>query len=240
MNASRIATLFLAGLCSLSLGAQAVEPAAKPAAAKPAVAAKPAAKTPAKAGAKGNAKADAKAAPKEVPAEVLTAMNKLVEVAIQRAAEDLSKGVDEFKPYAVLQLKSGELKNVHWNVPNPPPPFEMLRGIVLTVRKNTQQNPDIVAAVTVAPSEVPTKEGVRVKGIRCEVDHRDGEPRVVFIPYTREEGKLVTGSNLYLPGTNPLFLRPGDAAATPATPAAAATPATPATPETPAAAAKKP
>lgn len=168
-----------------------------------------------------------KAAAAEKPAEgvppaVADAMSKLVEAAIQHAAVDLAKGVDDFLPYGVLQLKSGELRHVAWTRPNPPPPMDVLTGIVVTLREQARQNPQVVAAITVAPSAVQTVDGQTVKGMRCEVDHRDGAPRVVFIPYTRENGKVVTGTMLYLAGPNPVFERAAAPAATPAAPAAAA------------------
>lgn len=204
--------LLLVPLLGLALVAQAAEPAA----------ASPAAKGAAATGDKAGAQAP------ELSTEVLEDMSKLVEAAIQHAGRELEKGVDEFLPYGVLQLASGEAKLVHWQKPNPPPLPEVMRGIVLTLRQ-LGRAPDVVAAVTVAPTAVNTEEGIVVKGIRCEVDHRDGEPRIVFVPYTREDGKVLTGTPVYLPGRNPIFVRPGDenagAGATPAAQPAAKAPA---------------
>lgn len=196
MNHLSVMRLLLVPVLGLALVAQAAEPAA----AKPAT---PAAKGAAATGGKAGAPAA------EVSTEVLDDMSKLVEAAIQHAGRELEKGVDEFLPYGVLQLASGEAKLVHWQKPNPPPLPEVMRGIVLTLRQ-LGRAPDVVSAVTVAPTAVNTEEGVVVKGIRCEVDHRNGEPRIVFVPYTRENGKVLTGTPVYLPGKNPIFARPGD------------------------------
>ena len=147
-----------------------------------------------------------------MPAAVLEEMNKLVEVAIQAAGAELHKGKDDFLPFGIMKNAKGDMQFVRWQKPNPPPPLEVLRGILLTIRGQAR-NPEVVAAVTVAPSAVPTKEGIDVKGIRCEVDHRKGGPRVVFVPYTREGGKVVTGTLVYLPGNNPVFADPQPAPA---------------------------
>lgn len=188
--------LLLVPVLGLALVAQAAEPAAKATAA------------PAKSSA-AKAKPAAKKAEEPMSQEILDAMSSLVESAIQHAGRELEKGTDEFLPYGVVQLTSGEAKLVHWQKPNPPPLPEVMRGIVLTLRQ-LGRAPDVVAAVTVAPTAVNTEEGIVVKGIRCEVDHRDGEPRIVFVPYTREDGKVLTGTPVYLPGKNPIFVRPGD------------------------------
>lgn len=214
MNHLSVMRLLLVPLLGLALVAQAAEPAT-------AKAASPAGKSAAT-GDKGGEH------PPELSTEVLDDMSKLVEAAIQHAGRELEKGVDEFLPYGVLQLASGEAKLVHWQKPNPPPLPEVMRGIVLTLRQ-LGRAPDVVAAVTVAPTAVNTEEGIVVKGIRCEVDHRDGEPRIVFVPYTREDGKVLTGTPVYLPGKNPIFVRPGDenaaAGAQPAAQSAAKAPA---------------
>ncbi len=158
----------------------------------------------------------------EIPADVVVEMNKLVETAVQGASAPLQKG-DDFAPYGVLLMTDGKLQAVRWNKPNPPPPIEMFRQIFLATRAQAAK-PDVVAAVTVAPTSVPTTDGtMRVNGIRAEVDHRRGAPRLVFIPYVRENGKLVLGTTVYQPGVNPIFEH-GSAAAAPApkTPAAGA------------------
>ncbi|MFZ5698113.1 MAG: hypothetical protein ACOY9J_05245 [Pseudomonadota bacterium] len=158
----------------------------------------------------------------EIPADIGEEMNKLVEMAVQGASAPLQQG-DDFPPYGVLLMADGTLQAVRWNKPNPPPPIEMFRQIFLATRAQATK-PDVVAAVTVAPTSVPTTDGaMRVNGIRAEVDHRRGAPRLVFIPYVRENGKLVLGTTVYQPGVNPIFEH-GSAAAAPApkTPAAGA------------------
>ncbi len=155
----------------------------------------------------------------EIPADVVVEMNKLVEMAVQGASAPLQKG-DDFAPYGVLLMTDGTLQAVRWNKPNPPPPIEMFRQIFLATRAQAAK-PDVVAAVTVAPTSVPTTDGtMRVNGIRAEVDHRRGAPRLVFIPYVREDGKLVLGTTVYQPGVNPIFEHGPAAAAAPKTPAA--------------------
>lgn len=158
----------------------------------------------------------------EIPADVGEEMNKLVELAVQGASAPLQKG-DDFPPYGVLLMADGKLQAVRWSKPNPPPPIEMFRQIFLATRAQATK-PDVVAAVTVAPTSVPTTDGaMRVNGIRAEVDHRRGAPRLVFIPYVRENGKLVLGTTVYQPGVNPIFEHgPAAAAPAPKTPAAGA------------------
>lgn len=224
MNYSSVARLLLVPVLGMALVVQAAEPASVKAAEpakKPVVTAKSG--EPEKKGA-AVSKDKQSARPAEVPPEVLEAMSKLVESAVQEAGRELEKGVDEFLPYGVVLLKSGEAKMVRWQKPNPPPLPEVMRAIVLTLRQ-IGRTPDVVAAVSVAPTAVNTEEGIVVKGIRCEVDHRDGEPRIVFVPYTREDGKVLTGTPVYLPGKNPIFVRPGDQAAAAAAQPAAKAPA---------------
>lgn len=188
------------------------------------------------------APAAAKAAPGAKPAEevklvapaVIEAMGKLVEQGVQVASPSLQKG-DDFEPYAVLQLKDGTLQYVGYQKPNPPPEnappaMEIFKRITLTVLDATRKNPDIVAAATFAASSSTTSDGkTMVPMIRAEVDHREGTPLLVLIPFQRDkDGKPVFGTTPSMPGTNFLFFHEqADAPATPA-PAAAAPAATPA------------
>lgn len=193
---------------------------------KPAPAAKPAAAKPA---AKPAAKASAQSKPAATPGvtdAVRDEMSKLVEEAVQLASPELQKG-DTFTPYGVLKLADGSLKSVQWKKPNPPPTMEIFRRIYFSMQAEAARNPQVIAAVTVAPSAVTTTDGkTQVNGIRAEVDHRNGAPSLVFIPFMREEGKLVFGTSVYQPGRNPVFphgLQAADAAAKAAAkPAAAA------------------
>lgn len=205
----------------LAGGADAAEPASKPApAAKPAVqakpAAKPAAKAPAtKAPAKSKSPAAATARP-EVTDAVRLEMSKLVEQAVQLVSPELQKG-DNFTPYGVLKLADGSLKSVLWKQPNQPPAMEIFRRIYFSMQAEAARNPQVVAAVTFAPSAVVTTDGkTQVNGIRAEVDHRQGEPTVVFIPFARENGQLVFGTNVYQLGSNPVFPHGTPAPAAPA------------------------
>lgn len=165
---------------------------------------KPAASPKASAGASKPAKGAPASA--ELAPEVVETMNKLVDVAVtRRALGDIAEGHDDFLPYGVLLLSSGETRLVSWQKPNPPPALDVLKGIFVTMQRQVQQDLNIVAAVTISPSGATTEEGKLVKGIRCEVDHRKGEPRIVFIPYAVEAGKVVTGTPIYLASTNPVF-----------------------------------
>lgn len=222
MKKSLLAVALFSFVCAGS--AHAADPATKPApAAKPAAAkaAKPAGKAPAKSTTQGKP-----AASPEVTEAVRDEMSKLVEQAVQLSSAELQKG-DTFTPYGVLKLADGSLKSVLWKQPNPPPTMEIFRRIYFSLQAEAARNPQVIAAVTVAPSAVTTTDGkTQVNGIRAEVDHRNGAPSLVFIPFMREDGKLVFGTSVYQPGRNPVFphgLQAADAAAKPA--AAAAKPA---------------
>lgn len=224
----------LLAVVSLSLmpgiGAAADATTATPA--KPAKSAsKPAAKAAAKPKEDKKPAAESAETVSTIPDDVLEQMNKLVVEAVQLASPSLQKG-DEFPSYGVLQLKDGSLKAVSWQKPNPPKGMVLFRQIYYAMRTETQRNPDVIAGVTIAPAaeNATTNDGksVVVHGIRAEVDHRQGAPRLVFLPYTREDGKIVFGSNLYQAGSNPLFEHPAPAPAAPApAPAPAAAPAKP-------------
>ncbi|MFP5441088.1 MAG: hypothetical protein ACLGHJ_06315 [Gammaproteobacteria bacterium] len=226
------ALLVLSAAVSLAPVATFAADPAKPAAAKPA---KPAAKSAAKPAAKKSAKPADKAAATpadpqaDVPQEVRDEMSALVEKAVQIASAPLQEG-DFFLPYGVLQLKSGELKQVQWKQPNPPVAQEVLKGIVVTMMREIAQNPDIIAGVTVGPTmatgTTQTGETMPVHGISALVDHRHGAPRQMFMPYVREDGKINFGTTVYQLGALPLFDHGQAAAAKPAdAPAPAATPA---------------
>lgn len=205
---------------------------AKPAATK---SAKPAAKSAAKPAAKKSAAkpaekaADPQADPQaDVPQAVRDEMSALVEKAVQLASAPLQEG-DAFLPYGVLQLKSGELKQVQWKQPNPPAAQEVLRGIVITMMLEIAQNPDVIAGVTIGPTmgtgTTQTGETMPVRGIIALVDHRNGAPRQMFMPYVREDGKINFGTTAYQMGAVPLFDHGQGAAAKPADAQAAAKPA---------------
>lgn len=171
----------------------------------------------------------------EVPDAVLAEMNKLVEQAVQGAAGPLQTG-DEFTPYGVIQNEDGTLQMLSWNKPNPPPALEIFRQIFLTMRAEAASRPQVVAAVTVAPTSVPTTDGaMRVNMIRAEVDHRRGAPRMVLIPYTRASGKLELGTPVYKVGTNAVFDHSAQLAAAAKAAKAAKKPAKPAATVAPAA-----
>lgn len=241
------ALLVLSAAVSLApVTAFAADP-AKPAAAK---SAKPAAKSAAKPAAKKSAAKPAEQAADpqaDVPQAVRDEMSALVEKAVQLASAPLQEG-DAFLPYGVLQLKSGELKQVQWKQPNPPVAQEVLKGIVITMMREIAQNPDIIAGVTIGPSmatgTTQTGETMPVHGLSALVDHRHGAPRLAFMPYVREDGKINFGTTVYQMGAVPLFdhgqgaatkpadaqaaAKPADAPAKPADATAAAAPATPA------------
>lgn len=191
--------------------------------------AKPAKSAPAK---PAPAKAEEKSAPakaeepKLVPPEVVKQMGELVRQGAQRASAELQVG-DEFQPYGVVQHKDGNIYPVRFQKsedPNArmPPAVEIFRQINLTILDTTRKNPDIVAAATFAPTAETTSDGkTRVPMIRAEVDHRDGTPLIVLLPFQRVDGKLQFGSTPSLPGTNILFFREQPAADA-AAPAAAA------------------
>lgn len=161
--------------------------------------------------------------------EIKKEMERLVEEAIKPLAVELEKS-DHFTPYGVLRKKDGGLQMLRWGKPNPPEDMQVFREINRMIRDQTKR-PEIVAAVTVATTTIPTADGKgQVYGIRAEVDHREGTPLVVVVPYARENGKLVLGTLIYRVGKNPMFDRPkaveAPEAATPAAPAKAAAPGT--------------
>lgn len=223
------ALLVLSAAFSLAPATSFAADPAKPAATK---SAKPAAKSAAKPAAKKSAAkpADKAAEPQaDVPEAVREEMSALVEKAIQLASAPLQEG-DAFLPYGVLQLKSGELKQVQWKQPNPPVAQEVLKGIVVTMMREIAQNPDIVAGVTIGPSmatgTTQTGETMPVHGLSALVDHRNGAPRLAFMPYVREDGKINFGTTVYQMGAVPLFDHgQGAAAAAAAKPADAPAPA---------------
>ena len=131
-------------------------------------------------------------------------METLVFEAVQVASPSLQTA-DTFEPYGVLKMRDGRLQIVRWGKPNPPPATEIFRQITLAIRSESRK-PEVVAAITVAPTELPTSDGkTRVHGIRAEVDHREGAPQLVLIPFGRDNGKLILGTTVYTRGTNPLF-----------------------------------
>lgn len=148
------------------------------------------------------------------PAEVLETMSNLVEAAVtRRALIEVREGREDFLPYGVMLLASGETRLVSWQKPNPPPALDVLRGIFAAMQRQAMQDLNVVAVVTVAPSGATTDKGEIVRGVRCEIDHRKGEPRIVFIPYMNKDGKISTGSPVYLASNNPVFPHPGKATA---------------------------
>lgn len=181
--------------------------------------------------AKGDAKA-VKTAPakaeeaKLVPPDVVKQMGDLVRQGAQLASAELQLG-DDFQPYGVVQHKDGNIYPVRFQPsgdPNArmPPAVEIFKQINLTILNTTRKNADIVAAATFAATSETTSDGkTRVPMIRAEVDHRDGTPLIVLLPYQRVDGKLQFGTTPSLPGTNFLFFRE-QPAADPAAPAAAA------------------
>jgi hypothetical protein len=177
----------------------------------------------AKAPVKKAAAAAEKAAPasdtKLVAPEVLKAMGDLVQQGAQAASGSLQTA-DDFEPYAVLQRKDGSLQVVRWksaeNAATKPSALEVFKRVTLSVLDATRKDKDIVAAATFAASASTTNDGkTMVPMIRAEVDHRDGTPLIVLMPFQRKDGKLEFGSTPSLPGTNFLFFRE-DAAAAPA------------------------
>lgn len=166
-----------------------------------------------------------------VSPEVLAEMGSLVERAIQEAAGPLQTQ-DDFEPYAVFRRADGSMQVMRWQSKTPtserPPAMEIFRMLNVSLLEVGRRDPSVVAAVTVAATSVPTTDGKQhVSGIRAEVDHRHGVPQIVFIPYARENGKLITGTPAYTPGTNVLFARETaqPAVARPAEAKPAATPA---------------
>lgn len=176
--------------------------------------------------------------PNLVAPDVVKAMGELVKQGVQLASAPLQTS-DDFEPYAVLQRKDGSLQRVRYQKPetpsaNPPSASEIFKRVTLSVLDVTRKDPDVVAAVTFASTMSPTSDGkTKVPMIRAEVDHREGAPLIVLMPFQRtKEGKLEFGSTPSLPGSNFLFFRDDSGkaivAAPEAAPAAAPAAATPA------------
>lgn len=139
---------------------------------------------------------------------VRTQMSELTNQAVQLANTDLSVG-DAFLPYGVMQMKNGELKQVRWTMPNPPAAQEVLKGIVVSMMKEAKANPNVISAVAIGPTQTngtnERGESVLVTGLSALVDHRNGAPRTVFMPYIRKGSAIEFGTPVYQIGPVSMF-----------------------------------
>lgn len=138
--------------------------------------------------------------------EVRADMNVLVERLARVAAEGIMRG-GTFRPFGGVLNPDKTVELSYWNSKEQVAPSDkvILEGIFRHVKKTTADTPAVMAAAIASPMAVPREGGGTVSGIRIEVDHRRGEPRIVFIPYAVNDGKFALLEPVYSTGRNAMF-----------------------------------
>lgn len=160
--------------------------------------------------------------PPHVNEQTNTLVNRVVEIAVANLA-----GKKTFPPFGAVLHKDGSMELVGRKDKSSASARETLALMLAAVREKAEA-PDVQAGALVGLMQVKGPKGP-IDGIRIEVDHREGVPTIVFLPYARQaSGQLVFGQQATQPGTNEIFPHATPAAPAAKAPAAAKTPAAPA------------
>lgn len=163
--------------------------------------------------------------PPHVNEQTNTLVNRVVEIAVANLAANKT-----FPPFGAVLHKDGSIELLGRSEKSTAPAKETLALVLAAVREKTAA-PDVQAGALVGLMQVKGPKGP-IDGIRLEVDHREGVPTIVFLPYVRQaSGQLAFGQQATRPGSNAMFERA--AATAPPAPAkapAAKAPAAPAKP----------
>lgn len=163
------------------------------------------------------------------PAHVNEQTNTLVNKAVEIAIASLT-GQQTFPPFGAVIHQDGSVELLGRTEKASVPAKETLALVLVALRAKAAEDETVQASALVGLMQVKGPQGP-IDGIRIEVDHREGVPTIVFLPYVRQaSGKLAFGQQATRPGTNHMFPRAepvpaADAAATgKAVPAASANP----------------
>lgn len=165
--------------------------------------------------------------PPHVNEQTNTLVNRVVEIAVANLA-----GKQTFPPFGAVLHKDGSIELLGRSEKSTAPARDTLALVLAAIREKTEA-PDVQAGALVGLMQVKGPKGP-IDGIRIEVDHREGVPTIVFLPYVRQaSGQLAFGQQATRPGSNPMFER--GAVATPAAKAPASAAKAPAAAKSPAA-----
>ena len=141
-----------------------------------------------------------------LPEDVRADMNVLVERLARVAAEGVMRA-GTFRPFGGVLNPDKTVGMSYWNAKDQVAPSDkvILEEIFRHVKKTVAESPAVMAAAIASPMSVPREGGGTVSGIRVEVDHRRGEPRIVFIPYVVNDGKFSLLEPVYSTGRNAMF-----------------------------------
>lgn len=146
-------------------------------------------------------------APQKVEVTVEQTVNNLAARALQIGLEAiLDKGT--FYPFALLQ--SGEnLRIMGWNTDEasePPEEDVWMAMLHERIREQTRLDPTLDAAIIVQLRQERSDQGQDIPLLWSQVDHRDSEPVVIFIPFIHVgDDQFQPGEPVYLPGEQPFF-----------------------------------
>lgn len=132
--------------------------------------------------------------------ETTKAMNALTARA-SKAALDTIKEHGWFYPFAIVMNNQGAASFLAWSGDEDeeaPPVEEWTKGLLVSLQKIADQQPEIVAATLVRLHEAKKEDGSTIPGIWALTDHRDAPPVVVFFGFEKDED----GNHQIQPPTN--------------------------------------
>ncbi|MBZ2189732.1 hypothetical protein K8B33_11530 [Alcanivorax sp. JB21] len=135
------------------------------------------------------------------------AMNSIAEVAMQTAMKAIQESGGLY-PFAMIAKADGDAKVLGYQgtQETAPPPDQWTAALFMRLQQMAEEEPDLKVLVLVRLHEVTSKQGEKVPGIWAQVDHRDAEPWVLFLPFLRNEaGRHEVGELIYYASEQPIF-----------------------------------
>ncbi|MCH8543372.1 MAG: hypothetical protein LAT61_07370 [Alcanivorax sp.] len=137
----------------------------------------------------------------------IQAMNSIAEVAMQTALRAIQESGGLY-PFAMMAKADGEAKVLGYqgDQESAPPQDQWTEALFLRLRQMAEQEPDLKVLVLVRLHEVTSKDGEKVPGIWAQVDHRDADTWVLFLPFLlNEAGRHEVGELIYYASEQPIF-----------------------------------
>lgn len=141
------------------------------------------------------------------PSDEIQAMNRIAEVAMQTALKAIQESGGLY-PFAMIAEADGEAKVLGYqgDQASAPPQEQWTEALFLRLRQMAEEEPDLQVLVLVRMHEVSSKEGEKIPGIWAQVDHRNADTWVLFLPFLRNEaGRHEVGELIYYASEQPIF-----------------------------------
>jgi hypothetical protein len=124
------------------------------------------------------------------------------------AEEQLSK-VGEFYPYAAMVAADGEVKSVTAAAGQDPEVSDLLVSLHEELRAHAAQGSIRASGIAADVTLTDPDSGETTDAVQLELDHADGDPVDIYVPYESSGHEVKFGELVSAPGRAPVFTSAG-------------------------------